>query len=71
MRVIVADSLQKCNLAGDNSINAIPRIVGAVVDTDIYIYIYRVERVQGWGANYGPAAESSAIDGYNGNLMAV
>lgn len=39
MRVIVADSLQKCNLAGDNSINAIPRIVGAVVDTDIYTYI--------------------------------
>lgn len=35
MRVIVADSLEKCNLAGDNSINAIPRIVGAVVDTDI------------------------------------
>lgn len=67
MRVIVGDSLEKCNLAGDNSINAIRRIVGAVVDTDILGWAgARLER-----ANYGPAAESTAIDGYNGNLMAV
>lgn len=46
MRVIVGDSLEKCNLAGDNSINAIRRIVGAVVDTDILGWA----EVQGWSA---------------------